>query len=143
MNRRVRSNVGLGVRDLSEEAAVFIAIYYVQEGFKTADFQVWLVPMPFKVTTHPEYAPTILGPNEGCLRDRVLYRFFPILPVWTNFEDLYTLARGPISKVQFKPNVRWRATTLHEFFEIALTALHLKIGQRHRSPRPIDAQRPS
>ena len=50
---------GLGVTDLSEEAAVFISIDYGKERFEASDFRVRLVSVPFEVSAHPEYAPTI------------------------------------------------------------------------------------
>ena len=141
MNRRVRLTAGLGATDLSEEAAVLISIDYGKEGFEAPDFRVWLVSVPFKVSAHPEYAPTICCPHERCLRDRVLHHFLRILPMRTDLEDLHALAGYSVPDVELRSNMWRRATALHELCEVALAAHPLKIGQRHRSPPERDAQR--
>jgi len=136
----VRLTVGLGVHSLPKEATVFISIDYSEERFEASDFRVGLVSVPFEISAHPKYTPTICCPHKRCLRDRVLHHFLWIVPMGTDLEDLHALASNPVSDVELRPNVRWRPATLQELCEVALAAHPLEIGQRHKLPPESDAQ---
>lgn len=129
----VRSSAGLGAMQLSEEAAILVAVHYGEKRCKSADLRVRFISVPLEIPAHPEYTPTVSRSNEGCLRNRVFELYFRMLPVATNLEYFHAVAGDSVTDIEVRANVRRRSPPLEKSFEIAFVTPSLDLGERHGS----------
>jgi len=87
--------------------------------------------MPFEILAHPEYPPQIFRSHKGGLCDWMLNLLLRIPPGWANLEDFNAVSGYPVAEVEFGPDVRRRAMTLHELLKVSLTAFLFDIVECH------------
>ena len=121
----------LGAYSSTEEAAVFILINNIEEGFQRLDLWVRFIAVPLEVTAHPEHFPMVLRSNERCLRNWSFYLVRFILPVWANLDNLDAVARNFIRDIELATDVQWRAPMLEELREYLLAAFEFEFTEGH------------
>ena len=127
----IEIEIELGAPSSTEEAAVFISINNIEEGFQRLDLWVRFIAVPLEVTAHPKHFPMVFRSNERCLRNWSFYLVRFILPVWANLDNLDAVTRNLVRDIELVTDVRWRAPMLEELRERLLAAFEFEFTESH------------